>query len=59
MNKDCIYVPRGGWKDSNDNYYTETPEDGKIGPLNIFFNAPVSNSAYNIDIQRKLNNLLK
>jgi hypothetical protein len=59
MNKDCIYVPRGGWKDYNDNYYTETPEDGKIGPLNIFFNAPVSNSAYNMEMQRKLNNLLK
>ena len=59
MDKGCIYVPRGGWKDANDNYYTVTPEDGKMGPLNIFFDAPVSNSSYNIEMQRKLNNLLK
>ena len=59
MDRGCIYVPRGGWKDANDNYYTVTPEDGKLGPLNIFFDAPVSNSSYNIEMQRKLNNLLK
>jgi hypothetical protein len=59
MDRGCIYVPRGGWKDANDNYYTVTPEDGKMGPLNIFFDAPVSNSSYNIEMQRKLNNLLK
>jgi hypothetical protein len=57
MDKGCIYVPRGGWRDSNDNYYTVTPEDGKIGPLNIFFNTPVENTSYNIEMQRKLNNL--
>ena len=59
MNKGCIYVPRGGWKDANDNYYTVTPEEGKMGPLNIFFQEPVNNTAYNIEMQRKLNNLLK
>ena len=59
MDKGCIYVPRGGWRDANDNYYTVTPEDGKIGPLNIFFDTPVRNSTYNIEMQRKLNNLLK
>lgn len=59
MNKGCIYVPRGGWKDANDNYYTVTPEEGKMGPLNIFFHTPVDNSSYNIEMQRKLNNLLK
>lgn len=59
MNKGCVYVPRGGWKDASDNYYTVTPEEGKIGPLNIFFQTPVDNSAYNIEMQRKLNNLLK
>jgi hypothetical protein len=59
MNKGCVYVPRGGWKDANDNYYTVTPEDGKMGPLNIFFDTPVSNSIYNIEMQRKLNKLLK
>jgi hypothetical protein len=59
MNKGCIYVPRGGWKDANGNYYTLTPEDGKLGPLNIFFDTPVSNSTYNIEMQRKLNDLMK
>jgi hypothetical protein len=59
MDKGCVYVPRGGWKDANDNYYTVTPEEGKLGPLNIFFHTPVTNSSYNIEMQRKLNNLLK
>jgi hypothetical protein len=59
MDKGCIYVPRGGWRDANDNYYTVTPEEGKLGPLNIFFHTPVKNSTYNIEMQRKLNNLLK
>ena len=59
MNKGCIYVPRGGWKDANDNYYSVTPEEGKIGPLNIFFHTPVDSTSYNIEMQRKLNNLLK
>ena len=59
MDKECIYVPRGGWKDANDNYYTVTPEEGKMGPLNIIFDTPVNSSSYNIEMQRKLNNLLK
>lgn len=59
MNKGCVYVPRGGWKDANDNYYTVTPEEGKMGPLNIFFQTAVDNTAYNIEMQKKLNNLLK
>jgi hypothetical protein len=57
MNKGCIYVPRGGWRDANDNYYTLTPEDGKIGPLNIYFDKVVDKSTYNIEMQRKLNEL--
>ena len=59
MDKGCVYVPRGGWKDANDNYYTVTPEEGKIGPLNIFFDTPVDSTSYNIEMQRKLNKLLK
>jgi hypothetical protein len=59
MDKGCIYVPRGGWKDANDNYFTATPESGKLGPLNIFFDSPISNSSYNIEMQRKLNKLMK
>ena len=59
MDKGCIYVPRGGWRDANGNYYTLTPEDGKIGPLNIFFHTSVESSAYNIENQKKLNKLLK
>ena len=59
MDKGCIYIPRGGWRDANDNYYTVTPEDGKLGPLNIFFHTSVESSVYNIEMQRKLNKLLK
>ena len=59
MDKGCIYIPRGGWRDANDNYYSVTPEDGKLGPLNIFFNTSVESTSYNIEMQRKLNNLLK
>lgn len=59
MDKGCVYVPRGGWRDSNDNYYTVTPEEGKMGPLNIFFHTSVENTSYNMEMQRKLNKLLK
>ena len=59
MSKGCIYVPRGGWRDANENYYTSTPEEGKLGPLNIFFETPVDSTVYNIETQRKLNKLLK
>ena len=59
MDKGCIYVPRGGWKDANGNYYTVTPEEGKIGPLNIFFQTAVDSSAYSMEMQKKLNNLMK
>ena len=59
MDKGCVYIPRGGWRDANDNYYTVTPEEGKMGPLNIFFHTPVDSTMYNIEMQRKLNNLMK
>lgn len=59
MNKGCVYIPRGGWKDANNNYYTVTPEEGKIGPLNIFFTSSVDSSTYNLEMQKKLNDLLK
>ena len=59
MNKGCIYIPRGGWKDANNNYYTVTPEEGKIGPLNIFFTSSVDSTTYNLEMQKKLNDLLK
>lgn len=59
VNEYEIFIPKGGWKDRDGNYYTETPEEGKLGPLNIFFVDKVDNSAYNINMQRKLNTLLK
>ena len=59
VNEYEIFIPKGGWKDRDGNYYTETPEDGKLGPLNIFFIDKVDNSAYNLAMQRKLNTLLK
>ena len=54
-----ICIPKGGWEDRDGNYYTETPEEGKLGPLNIFFVDKVDSSAYNLNMQRKLNTLLK
>lgn len=59
MNDYEIFIPKGGWKDRDGNYYTETPEEGKLGPLNIFFIDKVDNSSYNLNMQRKLNTLLK
>lgn len=59
VNEYEIFIPKGGWKDRDGNYYTETPEDGKLGPLNIFFIDKVDSSAYNLNMQRKLNTLLK
>ncbi len=54
-----VFIPKGGWKDRDGNYYTETPEEGKLGPLNVFFVDKVDSSSYNIGMQRKLNTLLK
>ena len=54
-----VFIPKGGWSDRDGNYYTETPEDGKLGPLNIFFVDKVDGSAYNLNMQKKLNTLLK
>lgn len=59
VNEYEIFIPKGGWKDRDGNYYTETPEEGKLGPLNIFFVDKVDSSAYNLGMQRKLNTLLK
>lgn len=59
INEYEIFIPKGGWKDRDGNYYTETPEDGKLGPLNIFFVDKVDNSSYNLTMQKKLNTLLK
>ena len=59
VNEHEIFIPKGGWKDRDGNYYTETPEDGKLGPINIFFIDKVDNSSYNLAMQKKLNVLLK
>ena len=59
INEYEIFIPKGGWKDRDGNYYTETPEDGKLGPLNVFFVDKVDSSSYNLNMQRKLNTLLK
>ena len=59
VNEYEVFIPKGGWRDRDGNYYTETPEDGKLGPLNIFFVDKVDSSAYNLNMQRKLNTLLK
>ena len=59
INEYEVFIPKGGWKDRDGNYYTETPEEGKLGPLNIFFVDKVDSSSYNLGMQRKLNTLLK
>lgn len=56
--ENCLYIPRGGWRDRNDNYYTETPETGKLGPLNIFFTDEVNESIYNQTMQKRFAKLL-
>lgn len=60
---DELYLPKGGWIDADGNEYTETPEDGKLGPLNIFFisnnNNDDDSKIYTMNMQKKLNNLLK
>ena len=59
VDENTICIPKGGWKDRDGNYYSETPEVGKLGPLNIFFLDKVEYTAYNQSQQRKLNKLLK
>lgn len=56
--ENCIYIPRGGWRDRNGNWYTETPETGKLGPLNIFFTDEVNDSIYNQTMQKRFAKLL-
>lgn len=56
--RNCLYIPKGGWSDRNGNYYTVTPETGKLGPLNIFFTDEVNESIYNQTMQRRFNKLL-
>jgi hypothetical protein len=57
--ENCIYIPKGGWRDRNGNWYTETPETGKLGPLNIFFTDEVNNSIYNQTMQKRFEKLMK
>lgn len=54
-----LYIPRGGWKDKEGNYYSDNPTSGQLGPLNIFFLDSVEYSSYNQNMQKKLTNLLK
>lgn len=59
VDENAICIPRGGWTDRDGNYYTETPEVGKLGPLNIFFMDKVEFSTYNQTLQKRLNQILK
>ena len=36
-NNSVIMLPRGGWTDSEGNYYEETPTEGKLSNLNVIF----------------------
>lgn len=53
-----IYIPKGGWEDNDGNYYETDIQNGKLGPLNIFFLDEVAYSSYNQNMQKKLTNLL-
>lgn len=59
IEENTICIPKGGWTDRDGNYYSETPEMGKLGPLNIFFMDKVEYSAYNQSMQKKLTQILK
>ena len=59
VGENCVAIPKGGWTDRDGNYYSEIPETGKLGPINIFFMNKVEYSAYNQTMQRRLNQLLK
>jgi hypothetical protein len=59
VDENTICIPRGGWSDRDGNYYSETPQTGSLGPLNIFFLDKVEYSAYNRNMQKKLTDLLK
>lgn len=54
-----LYIPKGGWVDYDGNEYSENPQNGELGPLNIFFLNEVDYSTYNLSMQKKLNTLLK
>lgn len=53
-----VCIPRGGWTDRNGNFYSETPETGKLGPLNIFFTDEVNETVYNMNMQKRFEKLL-
>ena len=59
IDKTTIMIPRGGWYDRNGVYYEETPEVGKLGPLNIFFTDETEANSYNKNQQKVLNNIMK
>ena len=59
VEENTICIPKGGWSDRDGNYYSETPEKGKLGPINIFFLDKVEFSSYNQSMQRKLLKLLQ
>lgn len=59
VEENTICIPKGGWSDRDGNYYSETPETGKLGPINIFFLDKVEFSSYNQSMQRKLLKLLQ
>lgn len=59
VDRGVLMIPRGGWCDRNGNYYEEIPSVGQLGPLNIFFTDEVESRTYNINQQKRFNNLLK
>ena len=58
-NNSVIMLPRGGWTDSEGNYYEETPTEGKLSNLNVIFLDSVAYDSYNLKNQKQFNKILK
>jgi len=57
--KNTIYLPRGGWRDYNGNYFEPCPTTGKLSNLNVIFLNDVEYNSYNLKQQKELHEILK
>lgn len=52
-----LAIIRGDWEDRNGIYYEETPANGTVSSLNIFFKTMIPANLYNTTQQEKFNSL--
>jgi hypothetical protein len=52
-----LAIIRGGWEDRNSVYYEETPTDGTVSSLNVFFKNMIPANLYNKTQQERFNSL--